>query len=411
MIWKKVGVGAAMVGVVALFLFGIWFMFFHQTNTPTSTTSPTKQNTQIFGTPSNSTGNQNQTPTVTGGTPNTSTPTAQKIFKIADGPVQDAVFIQTFHPTTTLARYVMQDSGHVLDIPVDVPGAFARIISNTTIPGLGNAQWLTDGGGVYAQYYDSGTTKTVFLGLPTGTASSSIAVRFLPDNIISFAPSPDGKSVAYVLLGGGTAVGYLAKADGSNPVKLFTSPLSQVLISWPSTKTILLQSKEAYGVPGVAFSVSATTGALLPIVYTNGLSASANFAFSKILYQSTPPTGVRTTYAHDVKSGKDLQMPFNPFPEKCVWDSKHTTVLYCAAPLASTPANYLDLWYQGLYGAADSIFQFDIGQGVTSLTATPGGSQGGVQANIASLHISPDGKYLLYVTKGDRSLWGVRLAD
>lgn len=407
MILKKVGVGIAMVGVVVLFLFGAWFMFFKQGGTPTGIPTATNQNTQIFGNSNSS--NTTQTQTIPSNT-DTSNPTAKKIFKLADGPIADAVFIQTYTPTTTLARYMMQDSGHILDIPVDVSGAVSRVVSNTTIPGIGSAHWFADGTSVVGQYAENGVIKTVSISV-TNTATTSNKIRFLPDNITDLAPSPDSKSLVYLLPMSGGVGGYIAKADGSTPVKLFSSPLMQVLIAWPTNKTLLLQTKEAYGVPGVAFAVSGENGTMTPLVHAQSLSATANQLFSKILYQSAQNGTVRTTYAHDVASGKDLQLPFNPFPEKCVWSPLSTTMVYCAAPLTATPANYLDLWHQGLYNAADSIFQFDITNGITSLTATPGSSQGGVQSNIAALHISPDGKYLLFITKGDRALWGVRLAQ
>lgn len=396
-----------MVGVVALFLFGAWYMFFTQGDAPAGISTTTNQNTQIFGNSNSS--NTTQTQTIPSDT-DTSNPTAKKIFKLADGPVADAIFIQTRNPTTTLVRYMTQDSGHVLDIPVDVSGAVSRVISNTTIPGIGAAQWLPDGMGVVGQYAEGSTIKTFSISL-TNTATSSNKIHFLPDGIVDLAPSPDSKSLVYLLPTSGGVSGYIAKADGSTPVKLFSSPLTQVLISWPSSKTFLLQTKEAYGVPGVAFAVAAESGTITPLMYTQSLSAIANQLFTKILYQSAPSGSVRTTYAHDVASGKDFQLPFNPFPEKCVWSPLSTTIVYCAAPLTATPANYLDLWHQGLYNAADSIFQFDISSGVTSLTATPGSSQGGVQSNIGSLHISPDGTYLLFITKGDRALWGVRLTQ
>ena len=130
--------------------------------------------------------------------------------------------------------------------------------------------------------------------------------------------------------------------------------------------------EEAAGVPGIAFEVSAQTGAMTPLVYAQSLSASANPSFSKLIYQTASGSTARTTYAHDVASGKDLELPFNPLPEKCAWSSTSATPLYCAAPLTSTPANYLDLWHQGLEDTADSIFAFDIGQGITnSVVAVP----------------------------------------
>jgi hypothetical protein len=409
--WGKILIWLGILLLVMLAAFGAWYFFFYKpiSSGPTVGQGGVVQNLQTFST-SNTSSSQNATPLTTSNQVNTSEPSAQKIFKIADGPIAAATLVQLSNPTTTLARYVMQDSGHVLDVPIDVAGAIARVDSSITIPGLGNAVWLPGSSGVIVQYAENGVVKTVSLTFPTtATATTAPRVHFLPDGIESVAPSPDGKSVAYLLPTSAGASGYIAHADGAAPVQLFSSPLTQTLISWPSNQTLLLQSKEAAGVPGIALAVSALTGATTPLVYTDGLSATANSAFSKVVYQTTPKNAARTTYAHDVKSGKDLELPFNPFPEKCIWSSRSQLLLFCAAPLDATPSYYLDLWHQGLYNAADGIFSFDVGQGITTLVALPGGAQGGAQADIASMAVSADGKYLLYVTRGDRSLWGVRL--
>ena len=82
-----------------------------------------------------------------------------------------------------------------------------------------------------------------------------------------------------------------------------------------------------------------------------------------------------------------------------------------ALPLDGTPSNYLDLWHEGVWGGADSIFAFDIARGISTVVALPGGRQGGVVGDVAALAVSPDGQYLLFINKGDRTLWGVRLAQ
>ena len=343
----------------------------------------------------------------------------QKIFKIADGPVVGATFVQTSNPTTTLARYTNANDGHVFDIPLDVPGAIARVVSNTTIPGLVSAQWLTTGAGrggaMLVQYFENTTVKTVYVGFPV--ASSTVAagqtaprVHFLPSNITSVAVSPDGKSIVYLLADGVGSSGYITDTASFNDKKLFSLPLQELVVSWPTAGALLVQSKSAVGLPGIAFSVSTKTGGTSLLVDALGLSASANNDFSKILYQKNEGGGaLPASFVHDTASGRDASLPFNPFPERCVWSPLSTTTAVCAAPLASVGGSYLDLWHMGLAHSQDGIFSFDVQYGVTSLLALPGSAQGGQKADVAQVALSADGKYLLYITRGDRSLWGVRL--
>jgi len=405
---KKISIGAGAVGVIVLVVLAVWFLLFRSATTITLPGGNTIKNTQSFTTSDTRAG---ETPLTSGDIDTSGVTADQKIFKIADGPVMAATFIQATNPTTTIVRYTKQDSGHVLDIPINVPGAIARVVSNTTIPGLNTGLWLEGGSGTLLQYLDRAAIKTVYVGFPVGAlgAASSVRVNFFPDNIMDVAVAPNGRQVAYLLPTRGGVSGYIANPNGSNARRIFTLPFSQVLLSWPSMRTLLVQTKEATGVPGVAFSVS-TTGTVTPLVYAESLSATANTAFSKIVYQSTEPgAATRHTYVHDVVSGADELLPFNPLPEKCMWSITASSTMYCAAPLAATPLNYLDLWHRGLTNAADSVLQFDVHTNITSLIAQPGSVQGGTQAEIDTIAISADGEYLLYITRGDRVLWGVKM--
>lgn len=340
------------------------------------------------------------------------TASQQKIFKLADGPVAGATFIQTLNPTTTLARYVMATDGHAFDMPVGVSGAVAKTSSNTTIPGVAHVQWAKQGSVMLLQYLENGLIKTLSATFPESTSTVLLPVRiqFLPDNIASLAVSPDGASVAYLLEGSAGVTGYIAAPNGASPKKLFSLPLSEITLSWPSPNYLLAQEKPAAGVPGIAFSVNAKTGAVAEVVYAPGLSAIANAGFSQVVYQTVQQgSTARQTFVHDVASGKDAPLSFQPLPEKCRWSPVSAFTLFCAVPLSYVPGNYLDLWHQGAMSAPDSIASFNTGTGLMTLIATPGGADGGVQSDVAELAVSPDGQYLLFVTKGDRSLWAVRL--
>ncbi|HVY73086.1 MAG TPA: hypothetical protein VG984_03510 [Candidatus Paceibacterota bacterium] len=333
-------------------------------------------------------------------------PTAQKVFKIADGPIAGAVFYQTGNPTTTIARYVVATNGHILDQPIDVPGAAARPASNTTIPGIVSAAWGRQATSTILQYVDSGVVKSVSFTFTATTSTVFVPprIQFLPNNILSLAISPDSRSVAYLIATNGGSDGYIADVSGANPKKLFSVPFSQVLISWPTQSTLLVETKSAVGVPGVAFSVNSKTGVLVPMLYADGLSAIANSTFSKILYQTTANSEIKT-YAHDTATGKDTSLVNNPILEKCAWSTVTNVVLYCAVSLDVTQNP--DLWHQGLLSSQDSIVQYDSNGGGGSVVTLPG--NGGMSGAIEQIGVSPDGAYLWFITRGDQSLWGVRL--
>lgn len=375
--------------------------------------------TTLFGTSANNSTTAT-TNTTTGATSNGTLPASQsatqKVFEIAQGPIAGATLIQTLYPTTTLARYVSQEDGHVYDLPLDVAGAVPRVVSDITIPGAARVIWLEQGNAAILQYIDTNgsSVKSVYLGFPAATTSTTIAptrIQFLPDNIIDLAASPDGASLVYLLKTSSGSDGYIARADGTEAKKLFSLPLTQVLIAWPAQGTLLAESKSAAGVPGIVFSIDAKSGLVTPLIYAQGLTATANSSFSVLLYQISDDT-TQVSYIRAVQSGANASLPINPSPENCIWSAITNTTMYCSEPAQSTPANYLDLWHQGSASAADNIFEVFANAASERVVASPGSSNdGGVASDILEMALSPDDHYLSFTTKGSRELWGVRLTQ
>ena len=161
----------------------------------------------------------------------------------------------------------------------------------------------------------------------------------------------------------------------------------------------------------MAFSVDAKTGNITPLIYANGLTATADASFNSVLYRAE--TGdAPSSYLHNVKQGADIPLSFSPIPEKCAWGNTATTTLYCGSPITYVDSTYLDQWHKGLASAADAIISFVPAQNArSSAVAVPGSTDGGVQSDILEMTVSPDDKYLMFIKKGDRSLWGVRLGQ
>lgn len=343
--------------------------------------------------------------------------TQQKIFKIDEGPIAGATLIETTRPTTTLARYIKQDNGHVFDLVLDSPGAIPRAISNTTIPGVFHTVWLERGGAAILQYMSGSVIKSVFLGFSVATSTSSgqatstrpTKIQFLPDNILDIAASPDGKNVAYLLRSTSGVNGFIAKSDGSASKQLFSLPLSQVRLAWPALGALLVTTKSAAGVPGIAFSVNTTSGLVTPLIHAEGLTTSADRSFSRIVYQINSRDSIPATYSRNTQSGTDTALSFDPQPEKCIWSTLSINMMYCATPLEYVPPNFLDLWHLGVASIPDNIFSFDVAAEYSAVVAIPGSRDGGVPSDVIEMTLSPSENYLSFITRGDRTLWGTRL--
>src|SRR3989338_4314108 len=396
-----VAVGIAAAGII------IWIVYF---NTPALNTA-TNTGSQFAQSENRTSTTVNKSDDTNAGTPVGQQVVygAGKIFKIADGPVAGATLIQTTRPaTSTIARFVLQTNGHAFDLVLDSPGAVPKAVSNTTIPGIIKVVWSEKGRGALMQYLDANILKTVHFLLPQRASTTTVPVRvqFLPEGISSLAVSPDGANVAYLVKTTAGSDGYTANADGGSIKKLFSLPLSQVSIIWPSSGTLLAQSAPSAGVPGVVFSIDAKTGANSPLIYARGLTAIADRSFSRVIYQTADTS--RSTYIRDTKTGLAKPLSFDPVPEQCIFGNATSTTMYCATPLAYVPANYLDLRHMGTANTALSIISFNTATGRSTIIAPPG-TDVGEQADIAEMAISQDDKYLIYIRKGDRSLWAVRL--
>src|ERR1700733_2238969 len=143
--WKLIGIVAVVVVIVGL---GAWLLFFRGSAPATSNSTGT------FGSAGNTTESTGVTATQNLSQAGAQSATTQ-VFEIDPGPVAGATFIETLNPTTTIARYVLADNGHVMDLPVDSPGAVAQPVSNTTIPGIQNVLWTDQGQGALMQYLDT----------------------------------------------------------------------------------------------------------------------------------------------------------------------------------------------------------------------------------------------------------------
>lgn len=395
------------IGTVLLSSLAAWFFFFQPSAVENSPDTPGFLNlgaSQTVEVTPEQQGSGEGTPT------NIPQTVQQKVFQVADGPVVSAIVMHTQQPTTTVARYVQQNNGHVLDLVLDSAGAVSKAVSNTTIPGVVRALWTKGGSGVILQYLDGNTVKTVSLAFPTkiATTSQPVTIKFLPDGIQDIVVSPNGTSVAYLLRTQTGVRGYSASTDGTGGKELFTLPFHEIVLTWPSQDTILAYTKSTLGTPSISFSISVSSGAVVTLLYAPTLTLSADPTYTYLVYQTSASGGIPTTYTRNLKTGQNSGLSFAPYPERCIWGTA-TSTMYCATPLDPVPANYLDLWHAGSATAAEALVSYSFPAGRSTILALPGDSVGGISSTIENISVSDDQKYLLFVRRGDKSLWGVRL--
>ncbi len=238
-----------------------------------------------------------------------------------------------------------------------------------------------------------------------------ISGSFLEQNIRSIAPNTTGGLVYSVGEGIGSSIKTVS-LDGSVST-LYTTPLREVLVSWPETTTVLLNTKAAYDTPGALIRIAAGSGADR-IVMTDRPSLLAGM-------NTTGDRFVAFTNGREHRSSFSLRnrdgthradLSLITIPEKCTWSVDSPTVIYCAIPSAIPGTGFPDTWYQGVTHTEDLLWKIDTETNTTTLLAGQAdfireGADEPLDA--INLTVSADDRYLTFIDRKTDELWALRL--
>lgn len=310
--------------------------------------------------------------------------------------------------TTTNVLFSERATGHIYKKSLTT-GALYKI-SNSTIAGVHDVYFLNNGSYVVARYLrtDGKTIATLFAQIPNvhenEEAQTLQNVQFLPDNIVSVAVAPSGKTFAYLVKTNAGSTLYSYTIQGGAKL-LLTSPLSEWNISFSGDTPIITQKSTAFekgysftpdeiqvagGKTGFAINPSPNKNSYLASVFSN--------------------TGV-VTYLQPFHSSNIRLLTLKTLAEKCSWNSTAAFII-CATPsfIGSTPFGLPDDWYMGKVSFDDDIYII----GVTVPSERKLGSLTALakaQIDATHLYLTPDINYLGFINKIDDSLWILRSGD
>lgn len=341
--------------------------------------------------------------------------------KLHAAPVAGASIFERRIPGTTtretIVRLIERGVGHLYETTLT---SFAeKRISNETRLKIYEGIWGGGGAAVAARYADegSGVVRTYAMTLrdrPAGADTEGALVDitgvFLPENISSFAPSPDGSDrVAYVLpIANGSSEIVTSSFGGKRSARLFSSPLKEWLLSWPNRETLALASKPSEKVPGVLYFIDTRSGQPTKILGgAEGLTARVKPDGKKVLYATTRG-GALSLFIYDIARGESAPLSPPTLPEKCVWGEREKDVVYCGVPRVPG-AGLPDAWYQGVRSFSDDIWKFNLSTGAAELIASPE-KLGGDELDLVEPLLGPSDSILVFINKKDSSLWSLDLA-
>jgi hypothetical protein len=239
----------------------------------------------------------------------------------------------------------------------------------------------------------------------------SLGTKLLSNQIGQLVSSPDNKSIASLAINNTTNPIIISNFDGSKPSAVWSSPISDWLVSWPTAKNLILTTKPSVDIPGYSYLLNIATKNYTRIIGDiNGLTILASPNLSTILYsESDSNANPLSLTAYGVKSASTQALPIKTLPEKCVWSSIKTSIFYCAVPDNLPNASYPDDWYKGVISFSDSIWRIDLATGESKYLANLS-QMSGQSIDATRLALDSREDYLTFINKRDLTLWGLQIA-
>jgi hypothetical protein len=304
----------------------------------------------------------------------------------------------SYTPADTEIRYVDRQSGNIYAYRAQ-SHSLTRL-SNKTLPGIQEASWLPDG-------------STAFVRFLTQTSGAEIANTyalpfdgnggyFLQQNLAQ-AMVIGSSSLFTLAAGTDNSIGNIARADGTSPQAIFTSPLTS-LVAHPAGSSIIASTKAAAEIDGYAFTLAG--GRFTPIIGPfRGLTVLPSPSGRQILYSYADSASFHM-FVLDLSSGTVTALPLATLAEKCVWTADETAV-YCGIPSSMT-GTLPDDWYQGAVSFSDHIWRLDLSSRLATLVLDPA-TTGNVSIDAVNLTVDPASHVLVFRNKKDSSLWAYSL--
>jgi hypothetical protein len=359
--------------------------------------------------------------TTASGTTNNSTATtsvpisvAPRLVEISAGPIAPGEVVvdipaknASSSPSSTslgtgdvLVNYIERQSGNVFSY-----SARTETITRTsdkTIPGIQSAQWLPDASVAFVRYLSGDDFSTINTYALPANGNGGF---FLPQDIADISVS--STSVLTLASGVNGSVASTEHLDGTHSSQLFTTPLSEMRISFAGKNQYLAFSKPSSALSGDAFLVNATGRFSRIAGPLDGLVALSSHSGKWILISYTLNSAMQMELVNTA-TNETIPLPVATIADKCVWTADDSSI-YCGIPVSpSTDAAYPDDWYQGTLQFSDRIWKIDVNGRFAQLVLDfPSETKETLDAE--TLAIDPLNTELVFMNKNDGSLWGYQL--
>ncbi len=235
--------------------------------------------------------------------------------------------------------------------------------------------------------------------------------KSLLKNIASYAVSPKKDRLFIFVNDNGTGVGYTTNFDGSAPTQIFTTPLTQVNVEWPSDNVIAITTKGGADARGFLYFVDPKSGVWKKILGPlPGLSTKVSVDAKYVFISAASNDDNIVTSVYNVASRSGTDGVIRTLADKCVWGNFYKEMLYCAVPSQPVKGTYPDDWYKGTVSFIDKIWQTNVTTGEIKLVSSIVDTSDRV-IDAFNLGLDTKDNFLIFMNKNDLSLWSLDLVS
>lgn len=319
------------------------------------------------------------------------------LYQISGEPVVGA----TLSSDGTRIRFFKQTSGNLFE--TDFTGKNELRISNITIPAILDVKWVPSKTYAIISYYMDGEIGRIY---EHYSSTSTVSSAFLPKDIYEITTSMVDDMIAYMVITKGEAILFTAKPNNTSIKNIYTLPVPDFEISWPTANTIALKQKSSAYAPSFLFTLNPSSKLLTRVLTEKeGLDVLWAPNGSRMLFMETTNEGTRVSLnTTNLKDNTISPLPFITLPEKCVWAPTSNNILYCAIPeTIPRGTNLPDEWWQGVISFNDGLWRINMetGEREQLLSAR--------QLDAVNLFLTKDESFLFFTNKKDGTLWSLRL--
>ncbi len=338
--------------------------------------------------------------------------------QISSQPVVNVV--QVGDGATSQIIYLDKATGHLYSVG---EMGLAKRLSNTTIPKVLElvagqsgeqlrliARYLKDGrlqnfsGTLRTQTKTEVETETEIETEEPGEVEGIL----LTSTMSQVAVSPQQDKIFYLNQSGDGTTGILANFDDTDRQTIFTHPLTEWQLDWPSNSTVAITTKPSSQLPGLLYVVDLQTKNLRRLIgEVPGLSAKVSPDGSKVLYSGSSSATGPFIALYDIKQDLIDRLPNRTLADKCTW-SKDNITIYCGIPKTLPANDYPEDWYSGEVSFSDNLWKINTQTGSGEIIFNPELSGSG---EIDAVNLTPDKTEgaLYLINKRDATLWELDL--